>query len=270
MKDLVENRRRISLGKKVSLAWLVLKENGFLWCACLTLYYTASTVSQRAFGWMDGLRRRWKLPGMNSRALNKTIWEAWDWNAGGEEWTPSEEWKASVMRCVLERFVPEKTSVLEIGPGGGRWTGALIARSSKFIGVDISETCVEVCRNKFSTDGRVNFLVGSGTDLQGVDAVSVDALWSFDVFVHINREEVERYADEFLRVLKPGALGIIHHGSVGGALGGWRSNLTHDGMLDLLKIRGFEIVDSFKEWQDDGSTFQAGLYQDVITVFRAI
>jgi hypothetical protein len=70
-------------------------------------------------------------------------------------------------------------------------------------------------------------------------------------------------------VLKPDAVGIIHHGSVGGALGGWRSNLTHEGMLELLKARGFEIVDSFKEWQDNGSTQQAGLYQDVITVFRS-
>ncbi len=96
----------------------------------------------------------------------------------------------------------------------------------------------------------------------------MDALWSFDVFVHINRKEVECYADEFLRVMRPGAVGIIHHGSVGGTLGGWRSNLTHEGMLDLLKQRGFQIVASFKEWQDGDVMHQAGLYQDIVTVFR--
>ena len=111
-------------------------------------------------------------------------------------------------------------------------------------------------------------MVGTGSDLSGVPDGSVDAIWSFDVFVHINQAEVESYADEFRRIMTPGAIGVIHHGSVGGTLGGWRSNITHDAMLKLLKDRGFEIVDSFLEWQDGGTTHQAGLYKDVITVFR--
>lgn len=268
MKDLVENRKHISFGKKLSIAGLVLKENGVLWCSCLGVYYATSSVGQVAFRLMDGLRRRWSLPGMNSPALNKAIWEAWDWSAGGEEWTPSEDWKESLLRCVLDKNVPRGGAILEIGPGGGRWTGALIERSAQYTGVDISATCVEVCQKKFGGDPRVHFQVGSGTDLKGVADASIDTLWSFDVFVHINRREVEAYADEFRRVLKPGGVGIIHHGSVGGALGGWRSNLTHEGMLDLLKARGFAIIDSFKEWTDNGVVHQAGLYQDVITVFR--
>jgi len=270
MKDLVENRKHISFGKKLSLAGLVLKENGVLWCSCLGVYYATSSVGQLAFRWMDGLRRRWSLPGMNSPALNKAIWEAWDWSAGGEEWTPSEDWKESLLRSVLEKHVARGGVILEIGPGGGRWTGVLIERSQRYVGVDISATCVEVCQKKFGSDSRASFQVGSGTDLKGIDDSSIDTLWSFDVFVHINRREVEGYADEFRRVLKPGGVGIIHHGSVGGALGGWRSNLTHEGMLELLKARGFEIVDSCKEWTDNGVVHQAGLYQDVITVFRRV
>lgn len=267
MKDIVENRRRITLAKKLQIAGIVLRENGLLWSALLGLYYLASTISQRAFAAMDALRKRKGIPGMNSRALNKAIWEAWDWNAAGEEWTPSEEWKTSVIRCILEKHVPAKSSVLEIGPGGGRWTEHLVPRASDFLAVDISESCVELCRKKFGSPPNARFIVGTGCDLAGVTDASVDALWSFDVFVHINREEVERYADEFRRVMRPGAVGVIHHGSVGGTLGGWRSNLTHEGMLELLKQRGFQIVTSFKEWQDEGTTHQAGLYQDVVTVF---
>lgn len=268
MKDIVENRRRLDLHSKARIGLLVLKENGFVWCACLAAYYTASTVAGRFFQMMDDIRRRTGIPGMNSRALNKAIWEAWDWGAGGDEWTPSDEWKASVMKCVLRKFIPEGRRVLEIGPGGGRWTGALIERSSTFTAVDISESCVELCRKKFAGESKATFIVGSGSDLKGVPDASIDALWSFDVFVHINQAEVEAYADEFRRIMVPGAIGVIHHGSAGGAHGGWRSNITHDSMLQLLKARGFEIVDSFLEWQDGGTTHQAGLYKDVITVFR--
>lgn len=267
MKDIVENRRRITLAKKLQIAGIMLRENGIVWSSLLGLYYFSSAVSQRAGAAMDALRKKKGIPGMNSRALNKAIWEAWDWNAGGEEWTPSEEWKASVLRCILEKYVPAGSSALEIGPGGGRWTEHLIPRAKDFLAVDISESCVELCQKKFASAANARFVVGTGCDLAGVPDASVDALWSFDVFVHINREEVERYADEFRRVMRHGAVGIIHHGSVGGTLGGWRSNLTHEGMLELLKQRGFTITDSFKEWQDGGITHQAGLYQDVVTVF---
>ena len=268
MKDIVENRRRLDLGSKLRIGMLVLRENGIIWCCCLAGYYGASAVAARFFKLMDDIRRRTGIPGMNSRALNKAIWESWDWGGGGDEWTPSDEWKASVMKCVLRKYIPEGRRVLEIGPGGGRWTGELIQRSSAFTAVDISESCVELCRKKFGGDSRATFIVGSGADLRGVPDASVDALWSFDVFVHINQAEVESYADEFNRIMTPGAIGVIHHGSVGGTLGGWRSNLTHEAMLRLLKDRGFEITDSFLEWQDDGTTHQAGLYKDVITVFR--
>ncbi len=268
MKDLIENRRHISLFGKAKLACLVLKENGLLWCMAFGVYYVNSSIAQKAFQFMDHLRRRTGIPGMNSLALNKAIWEAWDWSAGGEEWSPSEEWKASVIKCVLEKEVSAGAEVLEIGPGGGRWTVPLIARASKYTGIDISESCVEVCRAKFAAEPKASFTVGSGVDLKSVPDASIDALWSFDVFVHINQSEVEKYADEFKRVLRPGAVGIIHHGSVGGAMGGWRSNITHDSMLKLLKDRGFEIVVSFKEWQDGSQTHQAGLYQDVLTVFK--
>lgn len=268
MKDIVENRRRLSLWNKLRIGVLVLKENGFIWCGWLAAYQLASSLADRAFKNMDDRRRRLGTPGLNSRELNKAIWEAWDWSAAGEEWTPSEEWKASVIRCVLERWIPRGGRILEIGPGGGRWTSALIDRAGEFTGVDISESCVELCRRKFGSDPKARFMVGSGCDLNGVPDGSVDALWSFDVFVHINQAEIEKYADEFKRVMVPGAVGVIHHGSAGGTHGGWRSNLTHDNMLKLLRDRGFEILDSFLEWQDGGTTHQAGLYKDVITVFR--
>lgn len=268
MKDIVENRRRLGLKDKLRIGLLVLKENGFLWCSTLGVYTVASAVADKAFGMMDSLRKKNGNPGMNSKALNKAIWEAWDWGAAGEEWTPSEAWKDSLIRCSLERYIPAGVEVLEIGPGGGRWTEPLIKRAKTYTGVDISESCVQLCREKFAAASNAKFAVGSGSDLKGIPDNSVDALWSFDVFVHINQAEVEAYANEFRRVMTPGATGVIHHGSAGGTHGGWRSNLTHDAMLKLLRDRGFEIVDSFLEWQDNGTTHQAGLYKDVITVFR--
>ncbi|MDB6137978.1 MAG: Methyltransferase protein [Verrucomicrobiaceae bacterium] len=268
MKDLVDNRRRISFSKKLSLLGLVLKENGLLWCSAFGVYYVCSQIADRAFAFMDSLRRKHGVPGLNSRALNKAIWEAWDWGAGGEEWSPSEEWKQSVITQVLEKQMPASGSILEIGPGGGRWTTDLIKRATLFTAVDISESCVDVCRQKFASATNATFMVGSGRDLAGVPDASQDGIWSFDVFVHINRPEVSAYLDEFLRVMKPGAIAVLHHGSVGGMNGGWRSDMTGEAMAEMLKARAFELISMSKEWQDGAVSHKAGLYEDLITVFR--
>jgi ubiquinone/menaquinone biosynthesis C-methylase UbiE len=266
MKDIVENRRRITLLRKFRLARLALKENGITWCLLLLIYYAASSVANRAFGAMDGLRKRKNIPGLNSAALNKEIWEAWDWGAGGDEWTHSLEWKQSLIRCVLTAMIPEHSSILEIGPGAGRWTEALLERASSYLGIDISSACVAHCRERFAAEPRARFVVGSGRDLAASPDASVDALWSFDVFVHINRAEVEEYAREFRRVLRPGGIGIIHHGAVGGALGGWRSNLTGAEMASILEQQDLKITKVIDHWTDGTSHYQLE-YGDLLTAF---
>ena len=120
MKDSVENRKHISFTRKLKLAWLVLRENGVWWCFLLLAYYVTSTVADGAFAAMDRLRRTRDVPGLNSPTLNKEIWEAWNWNSGGDEWSQSEQWKESLVTCVLRRLVPENSRILEIGPGAGR------------------------------------------------------------------------------------------------------------------------------------------------------
>jgi len=268
MKDIVENRQRISLGKKVKIALLAVRENGILWSLCLAVYYVGSAISSKAFARMDSMRRKNQLPGLNSAAMNKLIWESWDWGAGGEEWSPSPEWKQSVIDCVLKKYVTKGDRVLEIGPGGGRWTEDLLKLASSLKGADISASCVQACQQRFADADNAEFFVSSGRDLEGVKDGSIDTLWSFDVFVHINKPELEAYAGEFVRVLKEGGKGVLHHGTVGGEKGGWRSNVTIEDMTRILTDAGLEVEEQFQTWEDDkGAEFEAGLYQDAITVF---
>lgn len=269
MKDIVENRQRLSLGQKAEMAKLALQENGFLWTALLGTYYAFSGVADKAFGAMARRRIEKNLPGLNSAAMNRLIWNRWDWSAAGEEWTPSEEWKQSVLACVLRPNIDVAGTVVEIGPGGGRWTEELQRRAAKVIGLDISQACVDTCRERFKGCDNVEFHVSSGTDLAGVDDDSVDSVWSFDVFVHINEKELRAYAAEFARVLKVGGGGVLHHGTAGGATGGWRSDVTGEKMREILTESGLEVVDQYRNWTDpDGTEHQAGLYDDAITVFR--
>jgi len=267
VKDNVDNRGRVKLGRKLRLAVIALRENGPIWCALLATYYVASAVAHTAFAWMTVWRQRRGIPGLNSPTLNREIWDGWNWDAGGEEWSGSSEWMASLRRCVLEARIPANSCILEIGPGAGRWTVDLLPRASKYIGVDVAAACTEQCRRRFREAANATFMTGSGSDLAGIEGGSIDAIWSFDVFVHINRREFERYADEFVRVLRPEGVAVIHHGAVAGASGGWRSDLTAAEVLEILDRRGLRVESSFGEWTEGGQVHRLS-YDDLITVFR--
>ena len=46
-------------------------------------------------------------------AKNREIWNGYDWGGSGEEWSPSPEWKAQLIREVLE---PESVAALSASP----------------------------------------------------------------------------------------------------------------------------------------------------------
>jgi ubiquinone/menaquinone biosynthesis C-methylase UbiE len=268
MKDRIDNRKRIPFARKVRLLLLAIRENGIVWAICFGAYYLSSQLAESSFGWMNSLRARRNLPGLNSTRMNSAIWEVWDWSRGGEEWTPSEAWKDAIIRRLMDRYVSSGANLLEIGPGAGRWTAHLLERATHLIGVDISSKCIEVCRERFAAARNVEFHVNSGSDLAMVPDRSVDVLWSFDVFVHINRADVEKYVQEFARVLKPGARGIIHHGATGSAKGGWRGDLSAADFAAMLGRNGLRVVEQFDSWKDGEERFEVSLPGDVVTVFE--
>lgn len=266
MKDIIGNRKRISLAQKWQILGLTLRENGVLYTLLLGFYYAGSGLSNRAFEQMQKLRKQRGLPGLNSRSLNAKIWDDWDWEAAGDEWTPSPEWKSSLVKSILRPRVVAGSRVVEIGPGAGRWTEHLIPLAVEYQGIDISSTCVEICSAKFAQHGHAKFRVNDGNDLPGVADGSVDVIWSFDVFVHINLADIARYLEEFKRVLKPGGVAIIHHGTTAGHSGGWRSDVTTAELNALIGEKGLLVKEQFGDWHDEGDRFEVGLYEDQVTV----
>lgn len=268
MKDLVKNRQRMTLVQKLKLAQLAVRENGLQWTLLLGVYGAASAFADRAFGRMQSLRSGKRIPGMNSREMNRVIWESWNWDGGGDEWTPSPEWKESLIRCILAPAISHGAKVVEIGPGAGRWTTEILKRCGVYQGVDISRTCVDLCSKEFAGYPNASFSVTDGCSLPGLSEASVDVVWSFDVFVHINTEDVAKYLKEIARVLKPGGRAILHHGSKGGDLGGWRSDLTTERMRQISDEAGLKIVSQIDGWTDGEISHAAGLYEDVITTLE--
>ena len=199
----------------------------------------------------------------NTIQENLKAWSGYDWSSRGEEWSSTEE-KLSLVKQVLEPNIPVGSRVLEIGPGGGRWTEFLVERADQLTVVDLTPQCINLCRERFKDYSNISYFVNDGKDLGFLPPKSIDSIWSFDVFVHIQSQDVENYVRQFASILAEGGRGVIHHGAEGIQADGWRSDMTAQKMLDMCARYGLIVLRQFTSLED--GRFQ--LSPDIITVFE--
>lgn len=203
---------------------------------------------------------------------NKRIWDNYDWPLNGEEWTLEVKnlrglepniWKASLIDEMILKYIVKDSIILEIGPGAGRWSETLQKLASKLILADISQRCLNLCKKRFKNCKNVEYrLIKRKLDF--ISNNSIDYIWSYDVFVHINPTDIEGYIIDFERILRPGGYAIIHHSgeysSEKDARGrGFRSYMNADLFAHIVKKSKMEIIR-----QDYSSVHLPG---DVISVF---
>ena len=148
----------------------------------------------------------------------KTFCNPEEWTRNGDNWTfhaefsgqPYEKWKQSVVKRFLDPYLGPDVDVLEIAPGYGRWTEFMVGHSRSLVLVDLVANSIDVCRERFGSHPEVSFIANDGRSLP-VAGESVDLIWSFGSFVHIDPKDIDSYLAEIRRVLRPGGRYVIHH-----------------------------------------------------------
>ena len=97
---------------------------------------------------------------MPSITENREHWGGtYDWPEDGGEW--SDPWggaEAQWYGCLLPRIFPFLGGrILEIAPGLGRWTQVLQGHCTSLIGVDLAQSCVGRCQERFREDPKLAF-----------------------------------------------------------------------------------------------------------------
>lgn len=256
-----------SIGKKLA------KGNGLYWTFLYALYWSTryffNIDLHGLYNVLLRLEEKNNLPGFNTPATAADIWDLLPWEKeGGEEWTVSPEWKKALIDEVLLHYIKPGTAVLEIGPGAGRWTEVLQPVAREIVAVDASAKALDLCKKKLSSATNIKFFLTRNADLEFIPDKTIDAIWSYDVFVHINPAETENYLAEFKRVLAPGGIAVIHHPKDGGLHGGCRSRVTSLLFTTLLEKHGLTLVRQFDSWGENGR-FNLTRYGDCISVFIA-
>jgi ubiquinone/menaquinone biosynthesis C-methylase UbiE len=171
---------------------------------------------------------------------------AWDQHYGdryrhlGDEWcddgTAARTRDARILATTAEPWLYPAARVLEIGPGGGKWTVRLARQVREVVAFDVADAMLARTRARCASEGldNVSFVLGDGQGMSAVADGSIDIVFSYDVFVHIALEDTVAYAAEIARILRSGGVAIVHH-AVNDAAPAWDRIESHN---DWYRDRG--------------------------------
>jgi len=187
------------------------------------------------------------------------FWDNYDWPKDGDEWSDQAEfcglayavWKQDLVDAFIVQSIADNSTVLEVAVGHGRWAPFLAQRSRRYIGIDFSPSCVKFFRKRFARLTNADFYITDGRTLSLVTSDSVQSIWSFDSFVHIEPDVTEGYMAEFARILSPGGRCSIHHPGTPSheqRANGGRSELTADLFASIANAKGLRVLSQVNSW----------------------
>lgn len=155
---------------------------------------------------------------------------------------------AEPLRFIRDRYLlpyvdPQHTAV-EIGPGGGRWTRYLLPFRRLYV-VDYHQELLNELHRNFRSKNMI-FIKNNGTDFPGIPDNSVDFVFSFGVFVHLDASIIEQYLQNIRPILRPGGNFLLHYSDwtkiMARENSGFSEN-TPERMRQMALDAGYEIVE---------------------------
>lgn len=144
----------------------------------------------------------------------------------------------------IHAFLPTDT-ILEIACGHGRWTHFLKDQCRQLIAVDLSESCVQACEQRFADDSHISLFVNDGKSLDMIEDGSVDFVFSFDSLVHADDTVLQAYISQLPRVLKRNGAAFLHHSNLGEYVSRFKAFPKLKELLGLRRVHGKRL-----HWRD--------------------
>ncbi len=141
-------------------------------------------------------------------------------------------------QLIFQPFLGTCDVILEIGAGGGRFTEILLPKCKKVIATDPAPTMLSLLKERFKDSPKLECVLLDGKGLSSIQDHSIDAGFSYEVFVHLEPWDIFNYLCELKRVLKPGGKAIIHHSNTFSKLGWNRFVAETPQQVNLPKIWG--------------------------------
>ena len=178
------------------------------------------------------------------------------------------EWKSALVAEVMMPSMHAGQNILEIGAGRGRWSAILAPIAAKLHLTDLCESNINFLKKRFSTHSNIEYIC-TDSKLHGIPDSSVDFIWSFDVFVHVELSDIQPYAPELRRVLKQGGSCILHHADgsrPNSGEQGARTCMAKESLYTMFRNHGLTLAAVRDSW-GPGGIFSVRRYGDAISTF---
>jgi SAM-dependent methyltransferase len=159
---------------------------------------------------IDGLRDTWSRyvsDWKDDPALNL------GYGVLGEEWGGGGAFADEVVAQLAAPYLGDSVDVLELGCGGGKYSLRLAPRCRSLTCTDISAQMIEQTRATLAAQGLdegVAFRQLNGVDFEGIPSNSVDFVFSYDVQLHLQPQNVFSYLLDARRILRAGGIFMLH------------------------------------------------------------
>ena len=190
----------------------------------------------------------------------------------GDEWGNPADLQR-IIEEYIQPFVDTNAVAAEIGSGGGRVASRVAPIVGKLYCFDISTEMLAKAKAALSEQANVQFMLLHQPSFPPEFGGTLDFVYSFDVFVHLDLHTIWKYLNEIRRVLKDSGLAFLHTSNLR-APQGWKLFASEDRysveghyfvipeMVQLLVDRaGLRMV---KESTVDSSNFY--FYRDYLFV----
>jgi ubiquinone/menaquinone biosynthesis C-methylase UbiE len=192
----------------------------------------------------------------------------------GDEWG-SPALSEDIIHRYVEPYLKADTKALEIGCGEGKYSEKLAPLCTALICADVSGRMIERAKQRLHGFTNIEFAKLNGLDLSQFASESINLIFSFDCFVHIEIEDVYYYLQEIKRVLKPEGRGLLHFANLNSEEG-WHKFITEVPInrgrqkhFDRFCFLTWEIVEKFfRSLELNIITYQREPWRDILVVFQ--
>ena len=181
------------------------------------------------------------------RRVARAVRASWASPVYGLEWGDPDV--VEPLRHVRDTFVlpyvDAEHRAVEIGPGGGRWTRYLLGFGTVYA-VDYHQELLEELRRRFRRHPHVHYVKNNGTDFPGIEAASVDYVFTFGTFVHLDLDLIEAYLRAIRTIVTPQANVVLQYADktkIMGRLNDGFSETTPATMREAVRAAGFVIAE---------------------------
>lgn len=144
----------------------------------------------------------------------------------------------------LKPYILPNTIVVEIGPGGGRWTCYML-NAKQIYAVDYHQEILNEIKSNFDAT-NITYIKNNGDDFPNIQDRSIDFLFSFGTFVHLDVDIIDRYLANMKLLLKHESNVVIQYSDKTKPLGKNNKAFSENDpnkMRELILSHGYSIYE---------------------------